>query len=830
MRKPRRHAGRKPTNHTRGYHRLEQKFALLAWLHQQLGYTRTADLLADLKLTDEGYDATGRSYIYARLASHAGQWQGVTKDNLQRYDDNIRAHLAALNVGRAQPITLRYFQYLAALYTEIYLDRYCGNDAELLHSLNEFVKQHNANSASDRHYTDFSADDLGKLAFWMATGSGKTLLLHLNYRQFLHYHRRYQRKPLDNILLITPNAGLSQQHLAELRASNIPAEHFARSQNGWLEPADTVLVTEITKLVEAKTGAGASVPVEAFAGNNLVFVDEGHKGASSAAQRWLRVRRTLGATGFTFEYSATFGQALAAANNEALLAEYGKAIAFDYSYRHFYHDGYGKDFNILNLQQESTPEQTDLLLLANLLSFYEQQLVFAEQESALRPYHLAKPLWTFVGSSVNAVYRESGRPRSDVLTVVQFLNRVLHEPDWATAGIARLLKGQSDLLDQQRRDLFTSRFEYLRRQDREPTAVYRDALERVIHGAAGGLQLCSLRGHDRELGLKAAGSDRYFGVIYIGDTPAFMQLAQDAGLATTADALQDSLFDRINEPDSTIEILVGSRKFSEGWNSWRVSNMSLLHLGHTEGSQIIQLFGRGIRLRGRNRSLKRSSVLGDTMHPPHINLLETLNIFALRANYMAYFRECLENEGISMPEPLELPLFARLNQELLKPAPVTPRPDAGKTCHPRAPVLLQYNPAIRPVSVVISAQAQQIISGENGSVAIDASAGSPMNIPPASLDLVDWNQVYLALLEYKDIKGLYNLLIKHDALRNILQANPAAYHLVTEKSVVAPQNHHDRQRLQEAVTSILRSYADALYWRPTAQSVGTEPPDLTAAC
>ena len=30
----------------------------------------------------------------------------------------------------------------------------------------------------------------------------------------------------------------------------------------------------------------------------------------------------------------------------SLTAEYGKAIAFDYSYRHFYNDGYGKDFRI----------------------------------------------------------------------------------------------------------------------------------------------------------------------------------------------------------------------------------------------------------------------------------------------------------------------------------------------------------------------------------------------------------------------------------------------------------------------------------------------------
>ena len=92
----------------------------------------------------------------------------------------------------------------------------------MLRSLNEFVERRNSNRRPNEQIRPFVAADLSKLAFWMATGSGKTLLLHLNYRQFLHYNQ----KPLDNILLITPNEGLSQQHLHELQASSIPAQRF----------------------------------------------------------------------------------------------------------------------------------------------------------------------------------------------------------------------------------------------------------------------------------------------------------------------------------------------------------------------------------------------------------------------------------------------------------------------------------------------------------------------------------------------------------------------------------------------------------------------------
>ncbi|MCY4520128.1 MAG: DEAD/DEAH box helicase family protein [Caldilineaceae bacterium] len=802
---------RRPT--VRGYARLEQRLALLAWLHQQLGFTNTADLLTAVKPTDEGFDPEGHSHIYALLASRSGQLRDVTTEGLQRYDDNIREHLVAMNEARTEPITLRYFQYLAALYAEIYLDRYCSNPEALLRSLNKFVEDHNRSSARDPRYQGFAASDLGKMAFWMATGSGKTLLLHLNYRQFLHYHR----KPLDNILLITPNEGLSQQHIEELWVSNIAAERFDLNQRAaWLDGAETVQVTEITKLVMEKRGEGDSIPVEAFEGHNLIFVDEGHKG--SGGEAWRAVRDALGATGFTFEYSATFGQALAAAKDETLLSEYGKAIAFDYSYRHFHGDGYGKDFRILNLKDDDASEWSDTLLLANLLSFYEQQLVFAEHADKLRPYKLERPLWAFIGGSVNAVYQKKGRKRSDVLTVVRFLHLVLSNPEWAIDTLQRLLSGESGLRSQDSgRDLFADGFDYVLLRGWDATAVYQDVLAKVMHTrSSSGLRICDLRGSEGELGLRAAGSDTYFGVINIGDTGAFKKLveADGAGIVVEIDALNSSLFDRINQPDSTVEVLVGSRKFNEGWNSWRVSNMGLLNIGRGEGSQIIQLFGRGVRLRGLDMSLQRSSALPGE-HPDWIRVLETLNIFAVRADYMEQFRDYLESEGIDTPA-VELPLPIRLNDDFLNRGLVVPRLDEGSDFLTEETVLLEHSDAVpMPVAVDMAATVEHLSSSE--SQGVQATAGKEGTIPPQSLNLVDWNQVYLALLRHKDEKGLGNLLIRPGKLRDILEAEPPVYRLNAEESLLRPENQAACARLQEAVVNILRKYADTLHRRRHGQ-------------
>ncbi|RLC77319.1 MAG: restriction endonuclease subunit R [Chloroflexi bacterium] len=798
-------------NSLQQYVKLEGRLALLAWLNRLLGYKRNRELLEDTKNTAEGFDAAGHSFLYHHLIGRGSQVK-IAEGDLARYDENIRDHLAAINQNRPEPITLRYFQYLAALYTEIFLDRYFNAPKHTLADLNRFVAQRNAAKLpGEAEDEPFTADDLTKLAYWMATGSGKTLILHLNYHQF----RCYNTEPLDNILLITPNEGLSEQHLSELAASGIPARRFDLNHSTlWTGGKDVVQVIEITKLVEQKRGGGVSVPVEAFEGRNLIFVDEGHKG--SGGEVWRGYRDALGETGFTFEYSATFGQALSAARNDPLTAEYGKAILFDYSYRYFYGDGYGKDFRILNLKEESRADQTETLLLGNLLSFYEQQRVFEEQAGALRPYNLEKPLWVFVGSTVNAVYTRKGQKRSDVLAVARFLHRVLQDRGWAVNTIQKLLKGKSGLVTTEGQDVFAGRFKRLRQTALTPRQVYEDILRRTFHApASGGLRLCDIRGSGGELGLKAAGADDYFGLIYIGDTSAFKKLveADAAGITLEEDALSGALFENINRPDSDIHVLIGAKKFMEGWNSWRVSNMGLLNIGRKAGSQIIQLFGRGVRLRGKGFSLKRSAAL-DGDHPQHVSLLETLNIFAVRANYMAQFRDYLEREGVETEPVIELPLFVWSNKQFLKKGLVAPRAPEGRDFAAETDLLLEPDPEIR-VQVDMSVRVHTMESTALGLHTAQVRAGHAQKLPPESLAWVDWEQAYLDLLAYKERKGWSNLVIRPDAPRRIIENVPCA--IIADEAVVRPKTFDGRALLQAAATAILRKYVDAFYRRRREQ-------------
>ena len=800
---------------------LDNYLTLHAWLNDCFRYKTTRSLLNDVKNNvGEGFNSDGHSPIYEFLRFRA-EPNSKIEEALPTYDANIKRHLAAINNKRTEPIVLRYFQYLALLYAEIFFDWKFNSPVKFLRQLNVFVQARNdAKAPGDTKDTPFKTDDLEKLAFWMATGAGKTLIMHINYHQYLHYCK----EALDHIVLITPNEGLSEQHLRELANSDIRCERFNVEGNRLAYAHNAMQIIEITKLVEEKTSKGMSVPVEAFEGNNLIFVDEGHKG--SGGEAWRKYREDLAETGFTFEYSATFGQALAAANNPDLVEEYGKAIAFDYSYRYFYDDGYGKNFRLLNVKHDEET-QTETLLLGNLLSFYEQRCYFKQNSDVVRAYGLDSPLWAFVGSKVNAVYTEHHQKRSDILNVLRFLHRFLkNEGDWVIHAIEKILNGNSGLSDENGTDVFYNRFNYLKEFNEKAAQIYTGILNEVFHTeTSGGLHLYDVRNAQGEIGLKTTSGSNYFGVIYIGDTPAFKKLVEndDAGIATESeDVFTESLFSAINNPASSINILVGAKKFIEGWDSWRVTAMGLLNVGRNEGSQIIQLFGRGVRLRGKNMSLKRSAAL-DGKHPRNLSLLETLNIFAVRANFMTEFREYLKREGVSYEGQIEMELSITLNSGFL---------NSNQGLHlPKAP---SYNETAKGQCVLLKADlASQIthkmqiidIIQSYSAIGIQEIQAEPhwqgVPIPSKSLKLINWEWIHLQLLNYKHEKRFHNLIFDTDVLKQILDPHQGLYRLfVTETSVVDPQNLADLERLEGLALTILRKYI-AKFYRLAQQRVNT---------
>ena len=290
--------------------------------HQELVLNRwmlkffNIEKLAGLKLRlgedrHEGIDEDGQSKFFHELMHGLFNPNLIAGTELRRYDLNIVRYWQAITAERnkmeGQALQMKYFQYLSLLFSEIYLDWYFNKRQALLDGLNEQMASYRAEKGAES-FRDFVVDDLNKVAFWNATGSGKTLLLHVNVKQYLYYFQAGQGSSYpDKIILLTPNEGLSRQHLEELKQSGFAAQLFNKNQT--LSYPGMVEIIDINKLGDEM--GEKTVAVEAFEGNNLVLVDEGHRGTGAAAGAWMNRREALVRGGFAFEYSATFGQAVA---------------------------------------------------------------------------------------------------------------------------------------------------------------------------------------------------------------------------------------------------------------------------------------------------------------------------------------------------------------------------------------------------------------------------------------------------------------------------------------------------------------------------------------
>ena len=363
------------------------KLVLNQWLLSLFNVERFEQLAEHLRNEKlEGMDENNVHHFHHALTAQLFNLTQLPTELLLEYDQNIVKHTQRLNERRITrgeaPIVWKYFQYLTLLFTEIYLDRYFRDPQALLTAINAQVATYNADKPESRPHRALRGgaeawSQINKLAYWSATGSGKTLLMHANILQYQFYLDKHgRRRELNRIILLTPNEGLSQQHLARVRGGGHRGRAVQKDGSG-LFAGQRIEILDIHKLKDEM--GDKTIAIDAFEGNNLVLVDEGHRGASGGEEgAWMRFRNALCEKGFSFEYSATFGQAVK--GNRALTDLYAKSILFDYSYRYFYGDGFGKDYQILNLDEGTQANHLTLYLVACLLAFFQQQRLYKEQE------------------------------------------------------------------------------------------------------------------------------------------------------------------------------------------------------------------------------------------------------------------------------------------------------------------------------------------------------------------------------------------------------------------------------------------------------------------
>lgn len=799
-----------------GHVRLKQKLVLRDALAAELGLDLSR-LMGQLYNAEDSVGAARALDEGKYLDALSSVCQGGI-DRLARLDLAVRAAC-----GRVR-LSPRYPQYLALLLFAYWNEAREDSEA-FLERLNARLQGRPSRPGEAERFTEAdlqtaaftgAEEFLQMAAFWMATAAGKTHVLHACLALLEDGHR------WDRVFIVTPSESLTRQHAEKLRGLQ-EWEVFAYPMDGDVSalgnlPPETVIVIDINKLADQKKGEGVTVPTYVFKeGKNLVFVDEGHKGQKSEDSTWKKLQGDLagiGATdprhqGMLIEFSATFGQV---AEAEHAFHRYAKSIVFDYAYDQFHKDLYGKDFWHVKLdgRGDASAAAYRQTLTAALLSFWHQVASFHKSELAAKTHNLvlAKPLWVLLGLSVIGGKNKSDQEQtSDVVDVLRYLSGILRGPKHLAGDLRDLLDLQVDgatlLPPEVRAALIQEKW--------EPKALAERILSDVFgwqHGDRPVFRLLKAASGELGLGLLRADETHYFGVVNVGDAAGLKKSLETVGLAVDDDALSASLFESLSRHNSPINLLIGSRRFAEGWDNYRASSLTLLRLGQGEGSLIIQMFGRVVRFAGRNGDGRR------LLNPPEaLKPLQTAYVYGLRSKYLETFLVGLYENGVPRirRQECEVMLTWPTPNFLQSIATTTPKP-AEFSVNLSGDGWLQ---AVKGTTLSLGVVVEVSRLGQEGLDTERGKAGQNLTEAfKARLAAVDEDAVYRDMVSFRRQQRWWNLAFDRGAIRAALRSD--RYDIFGLPSVLELRSGADLARLHRIAVTLVRRLFESAYRKQEA--------------
>jgi len=512
---------------------------------------------------------------------------GLDEKFLDAVKKYLKAYNTYLEAQKQNKVTLRYYQILAIYFTEVFF-----------------------RNRDSKEFEDFAKS---ALAYWMATGSGKTMILHINVFQFIEHNKGF--KDLE-IIITTPSVNLIHQHEREVTPLVEYLNKIHRNKIRFTIDTTSALLNKADDFFDFPDNKKYQ---------RLILVDEAHIGLGTSQKddegEFLKLRRRLNIKhSFLFEYSATFHNL-----DSKLENEYSKSIIYDYNYNLFYRDGYGKDFYFEKINADVLLNGSlDDNLALNLKVIEEKLDVFNKLDySDIKDFFSAttfpdRPLIAFMGNTVNDK-KDEGKKGDDELS-----------------DISRIVDYLANLPEGDRmkyKNLFKNQFRGKLMLSRNPELESDDEI------------------------LLSYGDGDFWGIINVGNGLKFINdyhgknVIKETSLQRANTDFKRYLFENIDKFQSPINVLIGSRKFAEGWNCFRVSVIGLINLGKTKGNKIIQIFGRGVRLKGLKNDGKRRDLnhiedyfaLKQT-DPDKLKRLETLCVFSLQRSYLETFTEAVSSE------------------------------------------------------------------------------------------------------------------------------------------------------------------------------------------
>ncbi|WP_187955854.1 DEAD/DEAH box helicase family protein [Helicobacter pylori] len=499
--------------------------------------------------------------------------------------------------------------------------------------LNPLLKSH---FKVENHCVSFE-NFINRLAFYMATGSGKTIVI-IKLVELLSVAIRMGLIPKKNIMFFSANEHLIKQFEKEIEKYNRNKDYFKQidfknlksvTNKDFYHASKDFLMEKIALFYYRADLMSDEESKENLLnykdywdnGENYVILDEAHKGNKTESKRQA-IFSLLSLKGFLFNFSATFTE-----ESDLITAVYNLSVG------EWVKLGYGKESVLLKKNNlNAFKELKDLNDREKEIALLKALLLLGMQKRYQTEGYFYDPLMLVFTHSVNV-------KNSDAEIFFKTLARVIENDDRSD-----FLKAKEDLLE----ELKNPEFLFSDGKDQKyKVEVFKEGLksmdfkglkEEVFYASSGHIEVIINPKNNQEIAFKLNTSDKVFCLIRIGDITEWIRekLKSVKVVSKNLSFKEESYFSQIDK--SSINILVGSRTFDTGWDSTRPSVILFLNIGLDDDAKklVKQSFGRGVRIESVKNQRQRLAYLEidgaiKKALKPNAAMLETL--FVIPTNH-----------------------------------------------------------------------------------------------------------------------------------------------------------------------------------------------------
>ncbi|WRF11528.1 DEAD/DEAH box helicase family protein [Helicobacter pylori] len=517
-----------------------------------------------------------------------------------------------------------------AFYQDHYSFAHCDFTKKKLHPL---LKSH---FKVENHCVSFE-NFINRLAFYMATGSGKTIVI-IKLVELLSVAIRMGLIPRKNIMFFSANEHLIKQFEKEIEKYNRGKDYSKQidfknlksvtNKDFYRAPKDS-LMKKIALFYYRADLMNDEESKENLLnykdcwdnGENYVILDEAHKGNKTESKRQA-IFSLLSLKGFLFNFSATFTE-----ESDLITAVYNLSVG------EWVKLGYGKESVLLKKNNlNAFKELKDLNDREKEIDLLKALLLLGMQKRYRVEGYFYDPLMLVFTHSVNV-------ENSDAEIFFKTLARVIENDDGSD-----FLKAKDDLLE----ELKNPEFLFSDNKDKGyKVKVFKEGLksmdfkglkEEIFYASNGHIEVIINPKNNQEIAFKLNTSDKVFCLIKIGDITEWIceKLKSVKVVSKNLSFKEESYFSHIDK--SSINILVGSRAFDTGWDSTRPSVILFLNIGLDDDAKklVKQSFGRGVRIESVKNQRQRLAYLDIDEAikkdlKPNAAMLETLFVIATKS-------------------------------------------------------------------------------------------------------------------------------------------------------------------------------------------------------